>query len=306
MKKKRTSFLTVTAMLFAVLAIVFSGCDNGTTGGGGGSKTYNVTIGSSANGSATASPNSGIKAGATVTLTATPDGGYRLDEFTASPSAGVTFTSTGTNTATFIMPGNDVTITTSFVVYTIGETGPGGGIIFYVAPAGFTVEASPAGTPTANQWTAYTAHCLEAWHTNETNCEWGNVAISTETGISSWGNQSEKDAGLAASIGSGRRDTQIIVSHMNNNSITDTAAQRAITTKGGLSDWFLPSLGELNEFYKLKGQEGIPQADIPQSGFLWSSSQINSSSAWAQAFLDGSHSENHKSNVRTARAIRAF
>jgi len=44
--------------------------------------------------------------------------------------------------------------------FEIGDIGPGGGIIFYVTPNGFTVQGSPEGWSPA--WTAYTAYYLEA------------------------------------------------------------------------------------------------------------------------------------------------
>ena len=70
---------------------------------------HNVTITSVQHGSATASTAIG-DAGETITLTATPDYGYRLNHWESSPE--VTFTGD-----TFVMPNSDITITPVFERY---------------------------------------------------------------------------------------------------------------------------------------------------------------------------------------------
>ena len=189
--------------------------------------------------------------------------------------------------------------------YAIGSTGPAGGIIFYVAPSGITIQGY--GNSGDNGYFAvYTAYYLEAAPANETMSVWGpNVLIA---GITTWANEAAKDAGLAASIGIGRKDTQTMVNSTAFAAWTDTAAQRcASKSLNGFTDWFLPSLGELNEFYKLKGQAGVPQTGIPTAGSLWSSSQTSAGGVWGQNFGTGNHNFNSsKGSNGAVRAIRAF
>lgn len=89
-------------------------------------QTYNVNInGTFEGGSVTASPTSAA-AGETVTLTASPDEGYRLESFSVTYDDGiatlattratqtVSVTKTGENTGTFTMPEANVTVSATF------------------------------------------------------------------------------------------------------------------------------------------------------------------------------------------------
>ena len=190
--------------------------------------------------------------------------------------------------------------------YKIGNTGPAGGKIFYVATDGITIQGYTGAT---GSFAEYTAYYLEAAPANETASRWQSSTAANNSlidGITTWANATERDAGLAASIGVGRKDTQTIVNSAAFASLTDTAAQRcANKSLNGFTDWFLPSLGELNEFYKLKGQAGVPQ-----TGFFWSSSQYSNNLAWGQHFLDGGQYYNYGDGKNYAsgnvRAVRAF
>ena len=86
--------------------------------------TYAVTVDSSIeNGTLEATPNEDLQAGALVTVTATPEKGYRLSAagitvtpaagITVTPAAGVTVEMDG-NTGTFLMPAANVTVSAKF------------------------------------------------------------------------------------------------------------------------------------------------------------------------------------------------
>jgi len=193
--------------------------------------------------------------------------------------------------------------------YEIGDEGPAGGIIFYVADNtdgrldGITIQGY--GNFGDNGYFAeYTAYYLEVASANMAQVRWqaasGNTLID---GITTWANNAEKDAGLAASIGVGRKDTQTIVNSAAFAALTNTAAQIcASRNAGGKTDWFLPSLGELNEMYKVKGQTGIPT-----TGSFWSSSQYDNGIAWLQVFGNGHQGFDTKGgDHHHVRAIRAF
>ena len=77
---------------------------------------YKITIGDTANGTITANPTA-AKAGATVTLTATPDEGYAVGSITVTDRFGdaVKVTEQANGTYTFVMPDGQVTVTATFV-----------------------------------------------------------------------------------------------------------------------------------------------------------------------------------------------
>jgi len=187
----------------------------------------------------------------------------------------------------------------------IGDTGPAGGIIFYVVDDGFTVQGY--GSSGDNGYFAeYTAYYLEAAPANETSSIWQSASDNTIIeGVTTFTSVGQNNT---LTIGVGRKDTQTIVNSTAFAALTNTAAQRcANKTLNGFTDWFLPSLGELNEFYKLKGQAGVPQTGIPTTGWLWSSSQGNKDAAWLQDFVNGTqHFSNKISSGGGVRAIRAF
>jgi len=182
----------------------------------------------------------------------------------------------------------------------IGETGEAGGVIFYRNTEGFILQdINPANNKTV--------YYLEAWTTNETASPWGDygtlVTDITTFNFTNYDNVNYVSTDPKAFlIGNGRKDTQIIIAHMEGKSITNTAAQRcASATHGTKEDWFLPSLGELNELYKAKGHTGVPT-----SGWFWSSSQVVSSIAWEQHFGGGVQYGGYKTGSDDVRAVRAF
>ena len=190
----------------------------------------------------------------------------------------------------------------------IGDRGPAGGIIFYVATDGITIQGY--GSSGDNGYFAeYTAYYLEAAPANETTSVWQVASDYNYTliaGVTTFQSIGENNT---LTIGVGRKDTQTIVNSAAFASSTNTAAQRcANKTLNGFTDWFLPSLGELNEFYKLKGQAGVPQTGIPTTGVFWSSSQSSITGVWSQSFGDGNQSgfTYTKNNSMNVRAIRAF
>ena len=161
------------------------------------------------------------------------------------------------------------------------ETGPAGGIVFYDKgdyDGGWRyLEAAPEGNDLRALWGAYEVD-----------------VTGTETGI-----------------GTGKRNTEIILEYLKETGETGMAAQLCDElTVNGFSDWFLPSLDELNLIY-----ENLFLRNI--GGFLdgtyWSSSQndnndeIKDMYAWGQYFADGRRTRgNLKEATANVRAVRAF
>ena len=194
--------------------------------------------------------------------------------------------------------GNDLGKLVGKPVYNIGDTGPAGGIVFYYNPSGFTVEGY--GIPGDTGYFApYTAYYLEAAPANEgSSIQWGGYA-NTIADVTTDANSVNI---IADSIGVGRKDTQIIINYLATIDETGRAAQVcASKSLNSFTDWFLPSLGELNAMY-----EARTLLDI-SSGNFWSSSQSSIYDyAWFLNFDDGSKYGYGKDYEIYVRAIRAF
>lgn len=163
-------------------------------------------------------------------------------------------------------------------VYEIGDIGPAGGYVFYVADELKTITyVNKDGNTQTYQW-----KYLEA-------------APNDLDGKKSFGcngpDQSRSAAGTSKSIGSGRENTRKLVNSMgtsadistgmaNTNNIgTDYAAYLCDDYKNSykgeeFTDWFLPSSEELEEMYK--NLKAVGKGGTWQSGIYWSSSEDTS------------------------------
>ena len=158
--------------------------------------------------------------------------------------------------------------------YNIGDTGPAGGIVFFdkgfVGDGWRYLEAAPA--------------------RGELTAEWGAL----RRGIS----------GTGTAVGSGKRNTQIIVEQLNQLRESQRAAQICASMEiNGYNDWFLPSKDELDMLYKNLMQKELGGLDI---GWYWSSSQTSNRDAWGQDFRGGRQASHFKSDTYRFRAIRSF
>jgi len=172
----------------------------------------------------------------------------------------------------------------------IGDTGPAGGKIFYVAPAGFNFSTGI--TPGDNS--VETRYYLEAAPANMPQTHRWINGMFVATNIAT-----------ATAIGSGKKNTALInatdTDYTLGNVITATRACLAYGNGTQFSDWFLPSKDELNELYL-----GRVTLGIPLTGRYWSSSNFSSTTAVPQDFSSGSQLDMGKSNTYNVRAVRAF
>jgi hypothetical protein len=221
----------------------------------------------------------------------------------------ITYTAAGLITAT-----QSVTPSALFV----GNSGPGGGKIFYVATStGFNcgptntekcyyLEAAPTTDGTTNKWT----DVLRFWSADANN----NKSTSVPNAAGS----------AAAAIGAGYKNSLAIVAQTGNLEAT-SAAVAASEYRGpnNLTDWYLPSKDELNQMCKWqRGVAWISNATVCAGGtintgsgaagfvatdYYWSSSEHLPAYSWFQHFVnDPSQGFNAKGNPRYVRPIRAF
>jgi len=179
--------------------------------------------------------------------------------------------------------------------YALGDTGPAGGKIIYIEPAGFTV------TSTTTAFTTYTAYYLEAAPANAVG---GTGAQATMR----WSTRTDLPflnvTGTGLGIGSGRNNTALIIAAEKAAYPSDTYIYAALAcdnySASGFTDWFLPSRDELNQLYRRQTDVGIA------SGFFWSSSQANYFHARDQSFANGLQGQCAKYFNFNVRPVRAF
>lgn len=170
---------------------------------------------------------------------------------------------------------------TSVFAYKVGDTGPGGGIIFFVDRydeySGFTyLEVAPVGTEVQRSWAT-------------------NINSNQNTVVS---------GADSKALGGGYQNTLDIVAQTGNVAATCAAAYCADLTSGGQSDWYLPSLAEIKMVFK------VVYLDLGVGGFAsdiyWSSSENDASNAWYQFFNLGNQDSLSKSYTTYVRPVRRF
>ena len=218
-------------------------------------------------------------------------GGLTLVPATFDPCATTTTVAATTTTVA-------ATTTVAPVVYGVGDTGPGGGIVFYVdltrEPGAQYFEAACAGWQ--NNCDGTTADPLAEW-----GC-FGTVISGAD--------------GLV--IGTGELNSSEILADCPTAGIAvDLADDYSHNT---LDDWFLPSRDELNALCKWAFVDTVNAVcnDNGEGSFLLtnggfssdiyrSSSEIDESGAWAQYFDDdGAQVYFDKVNTSYVRPVRAF
>jgi TolB-like protein len=176
--------------------------------------------------------------------------------------------------------------------YQIGGFGPAGGFIFYdkgVFSNGWRyLEAAPAETEFTAEW-GRLEEIYEGSGRNRRLVDYRGVVVS----------------GTGTVVGSGKRNTELIVESLRSAGETGRAAQLCASLNfDGHRDWFLPSKDELDLMYKNLKQRGL--GGFSNNNWYWSSSQYNDYHAWNQRFSDGLQNASLKNGTSTVRAIRAF
>ena len=252
-----------------------------------------------------ASSNTVTSSSAVITATVSA-GGTLVGTTTATASSGVaTFTNLGvdgtigtTYTITYTAPG--LTVVTATVTLTsttcdgttftcqVGDTGPGGGMVFYVTSGTFTQQGATGSM--CSSACKYLEAAPSSWFSS------GDPTRSYSTGANQF-----ISAGLTVfNIGYGYQNSLLIVAQSGNVAETSAAVQARAYTGGTKADWFLPSVDELNQLYLVKATVG---------GFVanryWSSIQGDWYGRY-QDFGSGIKSVADKFTLYYVRPIRAF
>jgi hypothetical protein len=191
----------------------------------------------------------------------------------------------------------------------VGETGPGGGIVFYVSATNFTSTGSDCGTACkyleaapANWLAGTTGDPLRSWATNVNSNQ--TTAVSGADGTA---------------IGSGYQNSRDIDAQTGNVAASSAAVLAREYGGGSKSDWFLPSKDELNELCKYAKNTGQAAGGATRcsgganaavrgfsTGGYWSSSETDDSDAWFQGFFYGGQYNDSKHYTASVRPVRAF
>jgi hypothetical protein len=182
-------------------------------------------------------------------------------------------------------PGSNATLTCAQGgTCVVGNTGPGGGIVFYVQTATAAapwryLEAAP------NTWSGGVEDPAIAW------CSLANDEVRLLT------TGTQLSIQTLTAIGSGFRNTKMMLG-----TCTFGAANMAASYNGGgKSDWFLPSKGELNALYSAKATIGGFQ-----ESFYWTSFEASNGDAYYKHFQNGDENFRAKSENNYVRPVRAF
>ena len=212
----------------------------------------------------------------------------------------------------------------TLVSYNIGETGPGGGRIFYYDAAGFNCgpDFNSTGSPTGGKCN-YLEVAPSGWNTGaDPTKAWANFSWTSEVP-----NVTKQNSGwnTADGIGLGYKDSRAIVTY-GNDSTSAAGAARAYSG-GSKSDWYLPSPVESNLL--CQWARGVPSSITTtctggtlnsatygassaglSSDFYWTSTQgdgyPNYASTLHFGLLNPTQGTRQKNTLNRVRPIRAF
>jgi hypothetical protein len=216
---------------------------------------------------------------------------------TAGPTIAGTITSDGTGTGAFTSQLNGLTSSTQYYVRTYATNSVG---TAYGNEVDFTTNAPPLaiGMSFAGGIIFHLdntgEHGLVCAPSDQGNFQWGCYGINILNHIG---------MGTETILGFGATNTDYIMAGCTERPIA--ASVCADLVLNGFSDWYLPSISELQLMYSRLHLQGLGGFDNGYS-FYWSSSQSNEFSAWSMMFTNGGIYARDKGNYAQVRAVRTF
>jgi hypothetical protein len=182
------------------------------------------------------------------------------------------------------------------VSYSVGDTGPGGGVIFAVFATPFSCG------PTMNLTCTYLEAAPNSWYAA------GEDPFRSISGYSA-GNLVTTNTGL----GYGYQNTLALVAQSGTADMAITLANSY--SNGGKDDWFLPSKAELNEFCKYARQQTPGDTTVACNGTgslrsgiassWWWSSSAEAPVVWRLHTINGTQVNDANVTPNRVRPIRA-
>jgi hypothetical protein len=202
-----------------------------------------------------------------------------------------TFTVTATNSAGTSVASAASNSVTPATVYALGSTGPGGGLVFYVASSTFASAGSTCNTAGAGGIS--TCKYLEM-----TQKTWNGGTIDPSQVLC---NVNFTDA-TSSAIGTGAANTVLAEAASCSSGIAKMVANYTV---GGFSDWFLGSIDEVSQMYLY--QSSRPSGSVYQfNAWRYHSSTYNGGVASCKYFNDGVLNNCLVQHSYSGRPIRVF
>jgi len=230
------------------------------------------------------------------------------------------YTITATNATSTAAQTFTLTVTLSCAnggVCAVGDTGAGGGVVFYYSATAFTstgsacntagvggistckyLEAAPSGWIVASTPAGQVNCAIAGTSTVDPICVWsGNTSALTPIG----------SAARGTAIGTGYANTSAIIAQTNGGNTPGTAATVSQAYRGGgKTDWFLPSKLELNQLCRYAsnmtvnntattctGMTGAIRLGL-DTGYYWSSTEWLENWAYHNYMYTGGEGRNYK------------
>jgi hypothetical protein len=195
--------------------------------------------------------------------------------------------STGTNYGQ-----EEMFTTPALVAYAIGDIGPGGGYVFYVSSDGHGMEITSAAEEFETQWGCYSTDIPGTFSASGTGQANSNIILAYHNSINFYANPAQcqefvTPVGVITSTG-------------------DVDAKECDDlVYNGFSDWYLPSIGDLQLVYTNLKLAGLGDFN---TSFLTTSTQTSSNYRKADAldFTTGLTSWVWKHDLAAYRAVRNF
>jgi uncharacterized repeat protein (TIGR02543 family) len=187
-----------------------------------------------------------------------------------------------------IMPASNLTLNAQWTDDggVIGKIGLAGGIVFYENPN----------------------HAVDGWYYMEAALE--DISLSGQYHFVWGGNGTSIPGASGMAVGTGAFNTNAIVAAFGDHEPFEGRSEYAAKlcsnfTLGDYTDWFLPSLGELELLFQNLHQQFLLRFPVDSYDFYWSSSGGNGF-AWGQHFSEGNQVSLTCHSICRVRPVRVF